>query len=77
MSDKTYTVVGYSTNAEGKTRFRVANNLKQRQHKLRSCGEVIINLIEMPLPMTRTQAAEWYKEQVAGEPDAGSMHQTV
>jgi hypothetical protein len=73
MSDKTYTVAGYS-NFKGARRFRTSNDLAGRYRTLVRCGDTDIRLFELPMAMTAEAAAEWvaehYPDAVAGD---GSM----
>lgn len=68
--DKTFTIVGIST--QGKiTKFRVANgDLAARVKVLERGGHTDINLIELDRPMTKSEAIAAYK---AMNPEAADV----
>lgn len=63
MTEKTYTIVGVST--QGKiTKFRVANgSVAERVKILERAGCTDINFIELPQAMGKIEAIEAYKAQ--------------
>jgi len=68
--EKTFTVAGTATNADGTAKARFANDLVARIKILNKAGCTNINLVELPHAMTKLQALQFLQEQgVAG--DAG------
>jgi hypothetical protein len=68
--EKTFTVAGTATNADGTTKARFANDLVARIKILNKAGCTDINLVELPSAMTKLQALQYLQEQgVTG--DAG------
>lgn len=60
MSNKTFLIVGTS-NLNGKIKFRFANcSVKARTMKLVRSGHTDIELIELPEPMTKEVAKEYF-----------------
>jgi len=63
---KTFTIAGYST-LNGRVKLRVATgSLARRLAVLKSAGHTDINLVELPLPMTREIAAVYIEREFAG-----------
>jgi hypothetical protein len=56
--EKTFTVAGTATNADGTAKARFANDLVARIKILNKAGCTNINLIELPSPMTKLQALQ-------------------
>jgi hypothetical protein len=56
---KTYTVVGVSTCAHGKTKVRFANDFAVRIKVLLKAGHTNLELVELSSPMTKSQACEY------------------
>ena len=54
--EKTFTVAGTATNADGTAKARFANDLVARIKILNKAGCTNINLIELPQPMTKLEA---------------------
>jgi hypothetical protein len=70
MTEKTFTVAGTATNADGTAKARFANDLVARIKILNKAGCTNINLMELPRPMTKLEALQYITEQgVSG--DAG------
>ena len=68
--EKTFTVAGTATNADGTAKARFANDLVARIKILNKAGCTDINLMELPRPMTKLEALQYITEQgVTG--DAG------
>lgn len=66
MSTKTFTIAGFS-NLNGRVKLRVATgSVARRAAVLKSAGHTDINLIELPQPMTRADAAAFVEAQFAG-----------
>jgi hypothetical protein len=64
--DKTFTIAGTSVYNGVKT-FRFANGKANlRVNMLRHFGHTDINLVELPKPMTKVQAAAWLLTNVRG-----------
>lgn len=59
---KTFTVAGTSIE-NGELKFRVANDLAGRIVMLERCGNTAINLIALPEPMCKEDAAAWLLKQ--------------
>ena len=69
-NEKTFTVAGTATNADGTAKARFANDLVARIKILNKAGCTDINLMELPRPMTKLEALQYITEQgVTG--DAG------
>jgi len=66
MTDKLFTVVGTS-NLNGTTKVRWANDLVTRFKMLHKGGHTDIELFELPEAMTKQQACEWLTEQAVFE----------
>lgn len=68
---KKFTVVGVST-YHNQTKVRWANDLVARIKIFSKEGQTNVDLIELPLPMTKLDAARYYYEQKKGSlsPDA-------
>ena len=64
MTDKLFTVVGTS-NLNGTTKVRWANDLVTRFKMLHKGGHTDIELFELPESMTKQQATEWLADQDA------------
>jgi len=62
MTDKLFNVVGTS-NLNGVTKVRWANDLVTRFKMLHKGGHTDIELFELPQSMTKQQACEWLTEQ--------------
>lgn len=56
--EKTFTVAGTATNADGTAKARFANDLVARIKILNKAGCTNINLMELPSPMTKLQALQ-------------------
>ena len=56
--EKTFTVAGTATNADGTAKARFANDLVARIKILNKAGCTNINLIELPKPMTKLEALQ-------------------
>ena len=56
--EKTFTVAGPATNADGTAKARFANDLVARIKILNKAGCTNINLIELPKPMTKLEALQ-------------------
>jgi hypothetical protein len=68
--EKTFTVVGTATNADGTVKARFANDLVARIKILNKAGCTDINLMELPKAMTKLEALQYLQTQgVTG--DAG------
>ena len=66
MSTKTFTIAGYS-NLNGRVKLRVATGtIARRTAVLKSSGHTDINLVELPTPMTRSEAMAFVEAQFAG-----------
>lgn len=61
--EKTFTVAGTATNADGTAKARFANDLVARIKILNKAGCTSINLQELPSPMTKLQALQFLQEQ--------------
>ena len=64
MTDKLFKVVGTS-NSNGTTKVRWANDLVTRFKMLHKGGHTDIELFDLPQAMTKQQATEWLGEQDA------------
>lgn len=58
MNDKTFTVAGTATNADGTVKVRFANDLVARIKILNKNNCTNINLVELPQAMTKLQALQ-------------------
>jgi hypothetical protein len=68
--EKTFTVAGTATNADGTVKARFANDLVARIKILNKAGCTDINLMELPTAMTKLEALQYIQSQgVTG--DAG------
>ncbi len=66
MSTKTFTIAGYS-NLNGRVKLRVATGtVARRTAVLKSAGHTDINLVELPQPMTRSEATAFVEAQFKG-----------
>jgi hypothetical protein len=66
MSTKTFTIAGFS-NLNGRVKLRVATgSVARRAAVLKSAGHTDIMLIELPTPMTRSDAAAFVEAQFQG-----------
>ena len=66
MTAKTFTIAGYS-NLNGRVKLRVATGtIARRTAVLKSAGHTDINLVELPQPMTRADAAAFVESQFKG-----------
>jgi len=70
-NEKTFTVAGTATNADGTTKARFANDLVARVKILNKSGCTDINLAELPHAMTKLQALQYLTEQGVTQGDAG------
>jgi hypothetical protein len=60
MSNKTFTIVGTS-NLRGKIKFRFANgSIKNRIAVLARNEHTEVDLLELPEPMTKTEAKDYF-----------------
>jgi len=69
--EKTFTVAGTATNADGTAKARFANDLVSRIKILNKAGCTNINLIELPSPMTKLQALQHLQSLGITQGDAG------
>lgn len=66
MSTKLFTIAGYS-NLNGRVKLRVATGtVARRTAVLKSAGHTEINLVELPSPMTRTDASAFVEREFKG-----------
>ena len=66
MTAKTFTIAGYS-NLNGRVKLRVATgSIARRTAVLKSSEHTDINLVELPQPMTRAEAAAFVEAQFKG-----------
>ena len=66
MTAKTFTIAGYY-NLNGRVKLRVATgSIARRTAVLKSSGHTDINLVELPTPMTRADAAAFVESQFKG-----------
>jgi hypothetical protein len=70
-TDKTFTVAGTATNADGTVKARFANDLVARIKILNKAGCTDINLVELPSAMTKLQALQHLQSLGITEGDAG------
>ena len=61
--EKSFTVAGTATNADGTAKARFANDLVARIKILNKAGCTNINLVELPHAMTKLQALQFLQEQ--------------
>lgn len=61
MSTQTFKYAGLSTTAKGVVKMRFGNDMVSRIKKLKS--NTGVSFIELPSPMTRVAAAEYFVEQ--------------
>jgi hypothetical protein len=64
-TEKTFTVAGTATNADGTVKARFANDLVARIKILNKAGCTDINLMELPHAMTKLEALQYLQEQGA------------
>ena len=69
--EKTFTVAGTATNADGTAKARFANDLVARIKILNKAGCTNINLVELPSPMTKLQALQHLQSLGITQGDAG------
>jgi hypothetical protein len=69
--EKTFTVAGTATNADGTTKARFANDLVARIKILNKAGCTNINLVELSKPMTKLEALQYLASVGITEGDAG------
>jgi hypothetical protein len=70
-TDKTFTVAGTATNADGTVKARFANDLVARIKILNKAGCTDLNVVELPSPMTKLQALQHLQSLGITEGDAG------
>lgn len=70
-TEKTFTVAGTATNADGTSKARFANDLVARIKILNKAGCTNLNLIELPHAMTKLQALQHLQSIGITEGDAG------
>jgi hypothetical protein len=71
QENKLFTVAGTATNPDGTTKARFANDMVARVKILSKAGCTNINLIELPVPMTKLEALEHLQRLGITEGDAG------
>ena len=69
--EKTFTVAGTATNADGTVKARFANDLVARIKILNKAGCTNINLVELPRAMTKLEALQHLQSLGITEGDAG------
>jgi hypothetical protein len=69
--EKTFTVAGTATNADGTVKARFANDLVARIKILNKAGCTDINLVELPRAMTKLEALQYIQETQTPTGDAG------
>jgi hypothetical protein len=69
--EKTFTVAGTATNADGTVKARFANDLVARIKILNKAGCTDINLVELPKAMTKLEALQYIQETQTPAGDAG------
>jgi hypothetical protein len=69
--EKTFTVAGTATNADGTVKARFANDLVARIKILNKAGCTDINLVELPKAMTKLEALQYIQETQTPSGDAG------
>ena len=70
-NDKTFTVAGTATNADGTVKVRFANDLVARIKILNKAGCNNINLVELPQAMTKLEALQYLQAQGITTGDEG------
>ena len=70
-NDKTFTVAGTATNADGTVKVRFANDLVARIKILNKSGCNNINLVELPQAMTKLEALQYLQAQGITAGDEG------
>ena len=70
-TEKTFTVAGTATNADGTVKARFANDLVARIKILNKAGCTEINLVELPRAMTKMEALQHLQSLGITEGDAG------
>ena len=70
-TEKTFTVAGTATNADGTAKARFANDLVARVKILNKAGCTNINLVELPRAMTKLEALQHLQTLGITEGDAG------
>ena len=70
-TEKTFTVAGTATNADGTAKARFANDLVARVKILNKAGCTNINLVELPRAMTKLEALQHLQTLAITEGDAG------
>ena len=70
-NDKTFTVAGTATNADGTVKVRFANDLVARIKILNKAGCNNINLVELPKAMTKLEALQYLQAQGITAGDEG------
>jgi len=70
-NEKTFTVAGTATNADGTAKARFANDLVARVKILNKAGCTNINLVELPRAMTKLEALQHLQTLGITEGEAG------
>ena len=70
-TEKTFTVAGTATNADGTAKARFANDLVTRVKILNKAGCTNINLVELPRAMTKLEALQHLQALGITDGDAG------
>jgi hypothetical protein len=70
-ADKLFSVAGTAKNADGTVKTRFANDLVARIKILNKAGCTDINLVELPVSMTKLDALRYLTEQGITQGDAG------
>ena len=70
-TEKTFTVAGTATNADGTAKARFANDLVARVKILNKAGCTNINLVELPRAMTKLEALQHLQTLGITDGDAG------
>ena len=70
-ADKLFSVAGTAKNADGTVKTRFANDLVARVKILNKAGCTDINLVELPVSMTKLDALKYLTEQGITQGDAG------
>ena len=70
-NDKTFTVAGTATNADGTVKVRFANDLVARIKILNKNNCTNINLVELPSAMTKLEALQYLQAQGITTGDEG------
>jgi hypothetical protein len=71
QTEKLFTVAGTATNPDGTTKARFANDMVARVKILTKAGCSNINLVELPVPMTKLEALQHLQNLGITEGDAG------